>query len=93
MTPLGSKYPQTSIQTRSAPGNWALIGQALLFGIWHIGGNMRVMDGSLLAGLAACIVSQAVFGLAAGILFQRTRNLLAPSVMHVLMNAFGQTFG
>ena len=78
---------------RLLPGNWALIGQALLFGIWHIGGNTRMMDGNLLAGLAACIVSQAVFGLAAGILFQRTRNLLAPSVMHVLMNAFGQTFG
>ena len=75
------------------PGDWALVGQALVFGIWHIGGNTRLMDGNLLAGLAACLVSQAVFGLAAGILFQRTRNLLAPSVMHVLMNTFGQTFG
>ncbi len=33
-----------------------------------------------------------LLGLVAGILFQRTRNLLAPAVMHVAMNALGQTF-
>jgi membrane protease YdiL (CAAX protease family) len=71
----------------------ALIAQALLFGAWHVASNTRGLDGSLLTGLAACFVSQAVIGLCAGLLFQRTRNLLAPSVMHVVMNTLASTLG
>ena len=71
----------------------ALVIQAFLFGLWHLGPNTRLMEGDLLAGLAACIVNQTVTGLVYGILFTRTRNLLAPSVAHVMMNAFGQMFG
>lgn len=85
-----------ALQTRLnalMPANWALVLQALLFGLWHLGANMRMMDGSLLAGLALCVISQGVVGISYGIVFQRTRNLAAPSVAHVVMNAFGQTFG
>lgn len=72
---------------------WALVGQSLLFGLWHLDANLRMFDGDWLAALAWCVVSQALIGLLLGILFQRTRSLIAPSVAHVLMNAFGQTFG
>lgn len=72
---------------------WALVGQALLFGLWHLDANLRLFDGNWLSALAWCVVSQAMIGLLLGILFQRTRSLIAPSVAHVIMNAFGQTFG
>lgn len=78
---------------RLMPPMGALAVQAVLFGLWHLNGNTRMMGGDLLAGLAVCFVSQAISGLAYGLVFSRTRNLLAPSVAHVMMNAFGQTFG
>lgn len=85
-----------ALQTRlrflmSAP--WALAVQALVFGLWHIQSNTRSFDGNVLAGLAWCIVSQGVIGLAFGYVFQRTRNLVAPTVAHVMMNVMGQSFG
>jgi membrane protease YdiL (CAAX protease family) len=67
--------------------------QALLFGFWHLDANGRMFAGDWLAALAWCIISQAMIGLLFGILFQRTQSLLAPSVAHVVSNAFGQTFG
>ena len=79
--------------SRLLPAPGALVLQALLFGLWHLGANIRMMDGDLLAGAAVCIVSQTIGGLAYGLVFTRTRNLIAPSVAHVMMNAFGQTFG
>jgi membrane protease YdiL (CAAX protease family) len=78
---------------RIMPPIGALALQAALFGLWHLDGNTRMMGGDMLAGAAACLVSQTISGLAYGLVFSRTRNLLAPSVAHVMMNAFGQTFG
>lgn len=75
------------------PPAWALVGQALLFGLWHLNANMSMFDGDWVGALAWCVVSQAMIGLLLGILFQRTRSLIAPSVVHVLINALGQTFG
>ena len=66
--------------------------QAILFGLWHLRAKTASMDGDVLAGLALCIVSQTIAGLALGYIFERTRNLIAPSVTHVVMNALGQTF-
>lgn len=70
---------------------WALVLQALIFGVWHLDANSGVAAGDPLAALAACVVGQAVGGLAYGIVFLRTRNLIAPSVAHVVMNAVGRT--
>lgn len=78
---------------RLLSGPWALIIQALVFGVWHLRANTLSFDGDMLAGLALCLVSQTVIGLAFGYLFQRTRNLLAPSVAHVAMNVLSQTVG
>lgn len=85
-----------ALQTRlssflSAP--LALIVQALIFGLWHLGANTRSFDGNVAAGLAWCIVSQGVLGLAFGFIFHRTRNLVAPTVAHVMTNVLGQSFG
>lgn len=85
-----------ALQTRlrrvmSAP--WALTIQAVLFGLWHLRANTQMMDGNLLAGLAVCLISQAVSGFVYGYVYQRTRNLIAPSVVHVAMNVLGQSFG
>jgi membrane protease YdiL (CAAX protease family) len=81
---------QTRLNKLVQPG-WALVIQALAFGVWHFNANAGVAPGDPFAALAACVVSQTVSGLAYGIVFLRTRNLVAPSVAHVLMNAVGRT--
>jgi len=85
-----------ALQTRlrhvlTAP--WALLVQALVFGVWHLRANTAAFGGDVIAGLAWCIVSQGVIGLAFGYVFHRTRNLAAPTVAHVMMNVMGQSFG
>ena len=66
----------------------ALVLQALVFGVWHLGlGFTDTGHAGLVPALASTIVHQSVIGLAYGIVFERTRNLLAPSVAHVLINS------
>lgn len=80
---------QTRLRCMLAP-SWAVVIQALVFGVWHLGlGFSNTAGGSLLPAVAATLVNQAVLGLAFGIIFERTRNLLAPSVVHVLLNSMG----
>jgi len=79
---------QTRLRSFVTP-DWALVIQALVFGVWHIGFDTQTMGGDLPAGLALGIASHSISGLALGILFQRTRNLVAPSVVHVVINMFG----
>lgn len=71
--------------------DWGIVLSSLLFGIWHIGAVMGEFPGNPLAALAFTIVIQATIGLGFAIVFVRTRNLLAPSVIHVLvdMNVLG----
>ena len=78
---------------RLLTGPWALAIQAVFFGLWHWRANTQSMDGNVLAGLALCLVSQTVSGFVYGYIFHRTRNLVAPSVAHVVMNVLGQSFG
>ncbi len=62
--------------------------QAVLFGVWHVGlgyGNYGE-PGGVISALASTIAFQAVLGLAFGYIFERSRNLFAPSVFHVLYN-------
>lgn len=68
--------------------SWAIVIQAITFGVWHFAAN----SGSLgITGIAAvtafCVVRSATFGLAYGIVFHRTRNLLACSAIHVVTNS------
>jgi membrane protease YdiL (CAAX protease family) len=69
--------------------DWALVIQALIFAVWHLGADTQMMGGDMLQGLALGIASHSIFGLAMGIIFQRTRNLIAPSIVHVVINMFG----
>lgn len=80
---------QTRLRLLAGPG-WALVLQALLFGVWHLGlGFTNTGHAGLLPALASTLVNQAVIGLALGVLFERTRNLLAPSLVHILINSLG----
>ncbi len=74
---------------RVIKADWALVIQALIFGIWHLGANAGMKDGNVLGAIAVCVTSQSVLGLGFGIILQRTRNLIAPSVFHVVSNTFG----
>jgi membrane protease YdiL (CAAX protease family) len=81
-----------ALQTRlraSMNSEWALVIQALLFGIWHLGFDTQTMGGDVLQGLALGIASHSISGLAMGVIFRRTRNLIAPSVVHIVINMFG----
>jgi membrane protease YdiL (CAAX protease family) len=64
-------------------GAWALVISSLVFALWHVGQTTWV-TGNIVVGIAAAIVSYGIFGLALGTLFLRTRNLLAPSLLHVV---------
>lgn len=80
---------QTRLRALLTPA-WALALQALLFGVWHLGLGFTDTDhAGLLPAVASTIVHQAVLGLAFGVILERTRNLLVPSVAHVLANSMG----
>jgi membrane protease YdiL (CAAX protease family) len=92
------KYPpQTVLPTSfdAAKGEdshsaWGIAFSSLLFGFWHIGVALGSAQGSaqgnLLVALAMTMVAQGMVGLGWAIAFVRTRNLLAPSLIHVLFN-------
>lgn len=78
---------QTQLRRLASPG-WALVLQALVFGAWHLGlGYTTTGHSGLLPALATVIVHQAVVGLAYGVIFERTGNLLAPSTVHILVDS------
>jgi membrane protease YdiL (CAAX protease family) len=72
---------------------WSVVVSSLVFGIWHIGANLHAFDGQVAAAVAYSVVSQATIGLAFALLFVCTRNLLAPSIAHVLINVAGELLG
>lgn len=78
-----------ALQTRLVPfvgRRWAVGLQALAFGLWHLG--VAAQDGgSLWLAAAHTLVSQATTGFLFGLVFLRTRNLWASSLLHVLANA------
>lgn len=78
---------QTRLRLLAGPG-WAVVLQALVFGVWHLGsGFASTGHAGLLPAIAITIVQQSLIGLALGILFERTRNLLVPSVVHIALNS------
>ncbi len=80
---------QTRLRRLWTPA-WAVVMQALVFGIWHLGlGFANTGHAGLLPALASTVVNQAVVGLAFGVIFERTRNLAVPSIVHVLADSLG----
>ena len=79
-----------ALQTRLSMllgGGWGLVLSAVAFGVWHLGVNARLeTGGDIVSGACAGIAGQAPFGLAFGVIFQRTRNLAAGSVFHMVID-------
>lgn len=67
-------------------GDWGIVLSALIFGFFHIGVQTQLFGGDWLAGAASTIVNQAVLGLGFAVIFARTRNLLASSVVHIVLD-------
>ena len=77
---------QTRLRLLAGTG-WALVLQALAFGVWHLGlGFANTGHAGLVPAIASTIVHQSLLGLALGVLFERTRNLVVPTVMHIALN-------
>ncbi|MBL8153816.1 MAG: CPBP family intramembrane metalloprotease [Anaerolineae bacterium] len=68
---------------------WALVIQALVFGLWHFGLGMSSTGGDPLAAAASTILYQGTMGLAFGVMFARTGSLIAGSISHVVLNSIG----
>ncbi len=79
---------QTRLRRLMSPG-WALVLQAVIFGVWHVGLGYSSFGepGGVLTALASTLAFQMGLGLAFGYIFERSRNLIAPSVFHVLYNS------
>ena len=77
---------QTRISRLWTP-EWGLVLASLGFGWWHLLSIADWAGTDLWLAAALNAVVQAPMGLALGVVFQRTRNLLAPSVVHVVANA------
>jgi len=70
----------------------ALIGQALLFGLWHLVPAISGADGNALVvagSLTATVVATGVAGLGFGWLRLRGNSVAAPAVAHLASNSFG----
>jgi membrane protease YdiL (CAAX protease family) len=77
---------QTRLRGLAGP-SWALVLQAMVFGVWHLWvGFADTGYAGWVPALASTLANQAVIGLAYGVVFERTRNLLAPSIVHVVGN-------
>lgn len=80
---------QTRLRRLMSPA-WAIAITGLIFGVWHLGlGYANYGSVGLPATIASTIVYQGFMGVAFGIIFERTRNLIAPSIVHVVLNVFG----
>jgi len=80
---------QTRLRMLLSP-SWAIVLQAIAFGIWHFAVHYKSMSiNGITAVIMFSFVRTATFGLAYGIIFQRTRNLLACTVFHVVFNSLG----
>ena len=67
-------------------GGWGVALSALAFGLWHLGADAHETGGDLLNAACAGVTGQAPFGIAFGVIFQRTRSLVAGSVVHMVFD-------
>jgi membrane protease YdiL (CAAX protease family) len=79
---------QTRLSRLTTPA-WGLVLAALAFGLWHTGADASEVQGRVLDAACAGIVSQAGIGIGLGVVLQRTRNLMAGTVAHMLIDTIG----
>lgn len=79
-----------ALQTRLSRllgSGWGVVLASVIFGVWHLGTNARFeTNGDLMGAACAGIAGQAPFGVGAGVILLRTRNLLAGSLFHMLVD-------
>jgi len=84
---------RAALQTRLRKivgGNWAIVSQAIVFAAWHLGlGFTMTNGGDFLLSTATVIAYLAPLGVAFGIIYARTGNLVAGSAAHVSINLLG----
>lgn len=68
------------------PLNWALLVQALLFGLFHLGGGIAEEGGNYLLAITGSIALNFPIGVALGIVAVRTGSLLLPIAIHVSLH-------
>jgi membrane protease YdiL (CAAX protease family) len=61
--------------------------QALLFGCWHLGADLRDVRGNPALALLDGIATQSLFGYVMGLLTLRTGNVVVPGFVHALADA------
>lgn len=77
---------QTRLQVLISP-IWGVVLASIAFGLWHWGvGFTDTGKQSVLDGLACAMVVQGSTGIIYGVIYLRTRNLVACSVFHVVSN-------
>jgi membrane protease YdiL (CAAX protease family) len=67
--------------------DWALFTQAMLFGVWHYGADVRASEGNPLVTACFMITVQAVFGYSLGYLALRTRSIAIGAAFHAIADA------
>ena len=60
------------------------VAQALVFGLWHLGADLRDVHGVVWLALADAMATQAIAGYFFGLLTLRTGNVLAAGAAHTL---------
>jgi len=76
----------TRIAALAGPA-WGLVLSSLAFGLWHLGANWPGVHGDAIAAACAGVCGQGSIGLGLGVVFLRTRSLLAGTVIHILLDA------
>jgi len=70
---------------------WAVVLSTLAFGLWHTAGYTASAGGNVVVGIGMTLFGYpTVVGLCMAVLFLRTRNLLAGSLIHALLDITGQ---
>ena len=68
--------------------DWALILQAILFGLWHFGADLHVLKADMVHLGAVMIASQMMLGFAFGYVTLRTGNIAIATLFHCSLDAF-----
>lgn len=68
--------------------DWALVLSSVIYGLFFTGVQVGTVGGDWIVAAASTVLIQAVYGLGMGLIFQRTRNLLASSIFHVVLDMY-----
>lgn len=69
---------------------WALVGQAILFSLPHLGGTIPEEHGRVVLILANVIALNGPIAISLGIMALRSRSLVLPSLVHISLDTMGR---